>query len=44
VLKQGSRLAFANCYIAIGQQRIVRASAVFVVTGRLDGEGASRGV
>ena len=36
VLKQGSRLAFANCYISAGEQRIVRASAVFLVTGQLD--------
>jgi uncharacterized protein (TIGR00369 family) len=36
VLRQGSRLAFANCYIAVGEQRIVRASAVFLVTGQLD--------
>jgi acyl-coenzyme A thioesterase 13 len=36
VLKQGSRLAFANCYISVGEQRIVRASAVFLVTGQLD--------
>ncbi len=36
VLKQGSRLAFANCYISAGPQRIVRASAVFLVTGQLD--------
>ena len=31
--KRGSRLAFANCYIFKGEQRIVRASAVFVVAG-----------
>jgi acyl-coenzyme A thioesterase 13 len=36
VLRQGSRLAFANCYIAVGEQRIVRASAVFLGTGQLD--------
>ena len=33
IQKQGSRLAFANCYISSGDQRIVRASAVFLVTG-----------
>jgi len=36
IQKQGSRLAFANCYIAAGGERIVRASAVFLVTGPLD--------
>ena len=30
IQKQGSRLAFANCYIFVNEQRIVRASAVFV--------------
>ena len=35
VQKKGSRLAFANCYISVGENRIVRASAVFVVTGDL---------
>lgn len=34
--KMGSRLAFGNCYIAAGGQRIARASAVFLVTGRLE--------
>ena len=36
VQKMGSRLAFANCYIHATGQRIVRASAVFVVAGQLD--------
>ena len=36
ILKQGSRLSFANCYITVGEQRVVRASAVFLVTGQLD--------
>ena len=31
VLKMGSRLAFANCYIVAGSERIARASAVFAV-------------
>lgn len=31
IQKQGSRLAFANCYIHNGQERVVRASAVFLV-------------
>jgi uncharacterized protein (TIGR00369 family) len=35
VQKKGNRLAFANCYISVGESRIVRASAVFVVTGEL---------
>jgi uncharacterized protein (TIGR00369 family) len=35
VQKKGGRLAFANCYISAGEQRIVRASAVFVVAGEL---------
>ena len=30
VQRQGGRLAFANCYIQVGEQRIVRASAVFL--------------
>ena len=37
VQKRGSRLSFANCYINVDQQRIVRASAVFLVGGALDG-------
>lgn len=36
VQKQGSRLSFASCYIWVGSQRIVRASAVFLVTGNLN--------
>jgi len=35
IQKQGSRLAFANCYITRGDERIVRASAVFLVAGSL---------
>lgn len=34
--KRGSRLSFANCYITVNDQRIVRASAVFLVAGQLD--------
>ncbi len=34
--KLGKRLAFANCYISAEGQRVVRASAVFAVTGTLD--------
>jgi acyl-coenzyme A thioesterase 13 len=35
VQKQGGRLAFANCYISVGESRIVRASGVFLVAGEL---------
>ena len=35
VQKQGSRLAFANCFIVVAGERIVRASAVFLVSGTL---------
>jgi acyl-coenzyme A thioesterase 13 len=35
IQKQGSRLAFANCYITRDGERIVRASAVFLVAGSL---------
>lgn len=31
IQKQGSRLSFANCYIQVEGERIVRASAVFLV-------------
>jgi acyl-coenzyme A thioesterase 13 len=33
VQKAGRRLAFANCYLLNGKQRVVRASAVFLVAG-----------
>ncbi|MGH8705424.1 MAG: PaaI family thioesterase [Burkholderiales bacterium] len=36
IQKQGNRLSFANCYITVGDQRVVRASAVFLVTGQLE--------
>ena len=36
VQKQGSRLAFANCFVTVAGERIVRASAVFLVAGTLD--------
>ena len=36
VQKRGSRLSFANCYLTVNEQRIVRASAVFLVAGQLD--------
>jgi uncharacterized protein (TIGR00369 family) len=35
VQKKGGRLAFANCYISVGESRVVRASAVFAVMGEL---------
>jgi uncharacterized protein (TIGR00369 family) len=38
IQKQGSRLSFANCYIFVEKQRIVRASAVFLVAGQLDAQ------
>ncbi len=41
IQKQGSRLSFANCYISVNEQRIVRASAVFLVTGQLDGNASA---
>jgi uncharacterized protein (TIGR00369 family) len=34
IQKSGSRLAFANAYISVDDQRIVRASAVFLVAGQ----------
>lgn len=37
IQKQGSRLSFANCYILVGGERIVRASAVFLAAGKNDG-------
>lgn len=36
IQKQGTRLAFANCFIAVGDERIVRASSVFLVTQAQD--------
>src|SRR6188474_3680939 len=33
VQKVGGRLAFANCYLKVGDERIVHASAVFARTG-----------
>ena len=36
IQKQGNRLSFGNCYITSNEQRIVRASAVFLVAGQLD--------
>jgi len=39
VQKTGARLAFANCYLMVGDTRIVRASAVFALSGTLAGAG-----
>ncbi len=36
--KMGQRLAFGNCYITVGETRIARASAVFLVAGTLGTE------
>ena len=33
--KCGTRLAFGNCYLCVGEERIARASAVFLVAGQL---------
>ena len=41
VQKQGARLAFANCFIAVEGERIVRASAVFLVAGTLNAKSES---
>jgi acyl-coenzyme A thioesterase 13 len=38
IQKQGSRLSFANCYIVVEGERIVRASAVFLVARALDAQ------
>lgn len=38
VQRQGGRLAFANCYIYVGDQRIVRASGVFLTSERRTSE------
>jgi uncharacterized protein (TIGR00369 family) len=34
IQKIGSRVAFANAYLSVGNERIVRASAVFVVANK----------
>jgi uncharacterized protein (TIGR00369 family) len=34
--KRGGRLAFGNCFLCVGEERIVRASAVFLITGQLE--------
>ena len=32
--KRGTRLAFGNCYLCVGEERIARASAVFLIAGQ----------
>lgn len=39
IQRQGARLSFANSYITVGSQRIVRASAVFLAAGQLNDQG-----
>ncbi len=34
IQKRGSRMAFANAYLSVGEQRVVRASAVFAAQER----------
>jgi acyl-coenzyme A thioesterase 13 len=34
VQRVGSRLGFANCYLVAGEQRIVRASAIFALSAK----------
>lgn len=36
VQRVGSRLGFANCYLVAGEQRIVRASAIFALGKKAD--------
>ena len=38
VQKSGGRLTFANCYVHVGEARIVRASAVFASSGERKSE------
>ena len=39
VQKSGGRLTFANCYVHVGEARIVRASAVFASAGERRSDG-----
>jgi len=36
IQKRGARLAFGNCFLCVGEERIVRASAVFLIAGQLE--------
>jgi uncharacterized protein (TIGR00369 family) len=43
VLRVGSRLAYANCYLHVGERRILRASAVFAVVPEVKPKEESEG-
>ena len=43
VLRIGSRLAYANCYLQVGERRILRASAVFAVVPEIKPKEESEG-
>ncbi len=43
VLRIGSRLAYANCYLHVGERRILRASAVFAVVPEVKPKEESEG-
>lgn len=42
IQKQGARLAFANCFITVAGERIVRASGVFLVAGAPSERGSAQ--
>lgn len=35
IQKRGTRVAFGNCYLCVGEEKIARASAVFLIAGQL---------
>ena len=43
VLRIGNRLAYANCYLKVGERRILRASAVFAVVPEIKPKEESEG-
>lgn len=43
VQKLGSRVAFANCFLQVGERRILRASGVFAVMNALTAEQLAKG-
>ena len=43
VLRIGKRLAYANCYLHVGERRILRASAVFAVVPEVKPKEESEG-
>lgn len=43
VQKLGSRVAFANCFLQVGERRILRASGVFAVMNALSAEQLATG-